>query len=78
MAKYPISWAVVVALLIGYLFYYMQFAVFADQITPVVHPVEIPRFMLVWGWHIGLYLGALMGIIHSAVTIRRNVRMPPA
>ncbi|MGF1933115.1 MAG: hypothetical protein RM347_001775 [Nostoc sp. ChiQUE02] len=73
MARYPIIWAIVVAQIAGFIFYYFQFPFFADQITPVVQPAEVSKFMLVWGIHIGLYIGAALGIVHGVAKIRRRM-----
>jgi hypothetical protein len=75
-AKYPITWAIVLAPITGFIFYYFQFSFFVDQITPVVEPVEVPKFILVWGFHIGLYIGAVLGIVHGAANIRRRLLAP--
>lgn len=73
MARYPIIWAIVVAQIAGFIFYYFQFPFFADQITPVVQPAEVSKFMLVWGIHIGLYIGAALRIVHGVAKIRRRM-----
>ncbi|MHC5744756.1 MAG: PIN domain-containing protein [Nostoc sp.] len=44
-----------------------------QQITPVVQPAEVSKFMLVWRIHIGLYIGAILGIVHGIVNICRRV-----
>ncbi len=34
--------------------------------------------MLVWGIHIGLYIGAVLGIVHGVANIRRIVHRQKA
>lgn len=69
MARYPITWAIGLGYTTGLLFYYFQFPWFADQITAVVPAIEVANFLLVWGIHIGLYLGAVLGIGQGAILL---------
>jgi fructose-specific phosphotransferase system IIC component len=72
MALYPIAWAILFAPITGLAFHAFHFSFFVDQITPVLQSKEVSRFMLVWGIHIGLYIGAVLGIAHGSVNIYYN------
>lgn len=72
IARYPFIWAIALAVLTGAIFYSYQPSPMLDPLKPFLIAAEVPRFMLTWGIHIGLYLGAAVGTVHAVVKIRQG------
>ena len=67
----PLLISITVGALLG-VFQYMTNGIVLDQVTLLLGPDRARLFTTVWMTHIGIYLGAVVGLIGACVRIRKQ------
>ena len=70
-ALYPILGALILVPLGSVLAYYFDPLNFSSDLSEALSPEQIGRFLAVWGVHLGLYAGGLVGAMTAVLGIRR-------
>ena len=72
LLRYPFVYSVLFSLILGPTFAYLPPGLVPVVVSEGLTHLAASHFMSVWGWHIGLYLGGLIGTVHAILLIRRS------
>jgi len=73
-ALYPILGILVMVPLGSVMAYYLDPLNFSADLSEALSPEQIGRFLAVWGIHLGLYAGGIVGTVVGVLGIRRMRR----
>jgi len=71
--RVPLIYALTLVPVTSILFVLLRAHFQPDSLLLLFPESRIPSFYAVWGWHHGLYIGAVLGTVHGIILIRRSI-----